>query len=71
MPKESRNNSTYSQCMSKASSRQLYQCHSQVPNTLHEELTIKCGLLNGPPMLYYKYKLQSMLQNSNYTMEGP
>jgi hypothetical protein len=31
----------------------------------HQELAIKCGLPTGPPMPYYKYEPQSILENSN------
>ena len=44
--------------------------HNQVASTVHQELSIKCGLSNGPPMSYYKYEPQSVLQNSSY-VTGP
>ena len=36
----------------------------QVANIVHQELAIKFGLSKGPPMLYYKYEPQSVLENS-------
>ena len=46
------------QCMSCCSSRRSHHRH-------HEELGMKYGLSNGPPVLYYKCELQSMLENCN------
>ena len=34
--------------------------HSQVANTVHQELAIKCALSNRPPIPYYKYELHSV-----------
>jgi predicted amidophosphoribosyltransferase len=41
-------------------------CHNEVANIVHPELAIKCGLSKKPPMPYYKYEPQSVLENSNY-----
>jgi hypothetical protein len=32
---------------------------------IHQELALKCGLSNGPPMPHYKHEPQSVLENSN------
>jgi hypothetical protein len=46
--------------------------HNQVANIVHQELALKRGLSNGPPMLCYKYEPQSVLENIiNCTMTGP
>lgn len=39
--------------------------HSQLANTVHQELAIKCRLTKGAPMPHYKHEPQFMLQNSN------
>ena len=47
--------------------------HSKVANLVHQELATKCGLTETPPVLYYKYEPQSVLQNCNCNciMIGP
>ena len=43
--------------------------HNQVASIVHQELAIKSGQSQGPPMPYYKYELQSELENSKlYTI---
>ena len=42
--------------------------HNQVANTVTQELAMKCGLSKEPPMSYYKYDPQSVLQNATYNM---
>jgi hypothetical protein len=37
--------------------------HNQVAYTVHQELTIKCGLSEGPPVSYCKYELQQVLES--------
>jgi len=41
--------------------------HNPVAKTVHQELVIKCGLSNGPPMLYYTCAPQFVLENSSCT----
>jgi hypothetical protein len=40
--------------------------HNQGDSIVHQELPIKCGLSKGPPMPYYRYEPQSVLEKSNY-----
>jgi hypothetical protein len=40
-------------------------CHNQVANIILQYHAIKCGLSKGPPIPYYKYKPQSVLENSS------
>jgi len=42
--------------------------HNQVANTVTQELAMKCELSKEPPMSYYKYDPQSVLQNATYNM---
>jgi hypothetical protein len=41
-------------------------CHHQVANIVHQKLAIKCGSSKCPPMPYYKYEPQSVLENFSY-----
>jgi len=42
--------------------------HHQLANIVHQKLAFKCGLSNGPPMPYYKYEPQSVLENFSYKL---
>ena len=53
--------------MSCTSSRRLQLRHKEVANIFHQELTVKWGLSNGPPILCCKHKPQSLLEN-NYKL---
>jgi hypothetical protein len=39
---------------------------NQVANNVNQELAMKCGLSKQPPMPYYKFDPQSVLQNATY-----
>jgi hypothetical protein len=47
--------------------------HNQAANIIHQELTIKCGQLQGPPISYCKYEPKSVLGTSslNNTITDP
>jgi hypothetical protein len=42
--------------------------HNQVANIVHQEVAIKCVLSRGPPMPYYTYEPQSVLENCSYKL---
>jgi len=53
--------------MSCTSSRRLHLRHIELSNIVHQELTLQCGLSNGPPMLCCKYEPQHSLEH-NYKL---
>ena len=55
-------------CMSCASSRRFHHRHHEEASTDHQDLAVRCGLSDGPPVLYYKYEPQYLLENCNRKM---
>jgi hypothetical protein len=62
MPKEIRNITN--------ACRALTQGHNHVANIIREELSIKCTISKVNPTPNYKYKPQSVLQNSKYKLHS-
>jgi len=56
---------TTSACCALAQGNYIHH-QNQVAIIVHQELTIKCGLSKGPPILYYKHEPQSVSENSRY-----